>query len=303
MNHHSQITIFGASGLIGRHLVRRVAQTGAVIRVPTRDLEKSLVLKPMGGPGQIAPVLCALRSDASVAEAIGKADTVVNLVGTLYEKGRDSFQAIHVEGAARIARAARECGARRFIHVSSLAADKNSPASYGRSKAASEEAVRSIFPEATIIRPSLVTGPEDRFFSMFAKMARISPFLPLIGGGGTQFQPVYVGDVAEAMLRVLDSPDTQGKVYALGGPQIYTFRRLMEMMLEAMGIRRQFVAVPWGLATMLGTVMELLPCPPLTRDQVELLKSDNVVCPGKCVHTLSDLGVTPTPIETVLPVF
>ncbi len=303
MNHYSQMTIFGASGFIGRHFVQRVAQTGAVIRVPTRDLEKALILKPMGGPGQIAPVLCAMHSEASVAEAIGKADTVVNMIGSLYEKGRDSFQAVHVEEAARVARAARACGAKRFIHISSLAADKNCASAYGRSKAAGEDAVRAIFPEATIVRPSLVIGAEDQFFSLFAKMAKISPYLPLIGGGATQFQPVYVGDVAEAMMRVLQTPGAQGKTYALGGPQIYTFRRLMEMMLDAMRLQRRLVTVPWGIAQMLGTVMELLPCPPLTRDQVELLKTDCLVCPGKDVHTLGDLGVTPTPIETVLPVF
>lgn len=302
MSHVSQIAIFGASGFVGRHLVQRVAQTGAVIRVPTRDIEKSLILKPMGGPGHIAPVQCSLRSDASVAQAIGKAETVVNLVGTLHGKGRDGFQFAHVEGAARIARIARESGVKQFIHMSSLAADPASRSDYARTKAAGEEAVRAFFPDAAIFRPSLIVGPEDKFFSLFARMTRISPFLPLVGGGETQFQPVYVGDVAEAMFRVMGLHDPHGQVYALGGPQIYSFRQLLAILLETMKIQRRFITIPWGTAKMLGAAMEMLPSPLLTRDQVELLKADNIVCPGgQDVKTLGDLGIAPTPIEAILP--
>lgn len=300
MTSYPQIAIFGASGFIGRHFVQRAAQTGAVIRVLTRDIEKSLILKPMGDTGHIAPVYCSLRSDASVAEALGKAEIVVNLIGSLHESGRDSFQALHVEAAGRIARMAREAGAKRFIHVSSLAADAKSLSSYARTKAAGEDAVRSFYPNAAIIRPSLVIGPEDKFFSLFSRMARISPFLPLVGGGATQFQPVFVGDVAEAMFRAMNAASAEGHVYALGGPQIYSFRQLMVMMLEAMGIERRFVTIPWGLAKLLGAMMEILPSPLLTRDQVELLKTDNIVCPGHGVKTLSDLGITPTPIEATI---
>lgn len=303
MIHVAQIAVFGASGFIGRPLVQRIARTGALIRVPTRDLEKSLILKPMGDPGHIAPVFCSLRSDSSVAQAIGKAETVVNLIGTLHGKGHNGFQDVHVDGAARIARLARESGVKRLIHMSSLAADAQSSSAYARSKAAGEEAVRAYFPDAAIFRPSLVVGPEDKFFRMFSRMAKLSPFLPLIGGGETQFQPVCVGDVAEAMFRVLNASETGSgaQTYALGGPQIYSFRQMMTLMLEAMGIRRRFVSIPWGMAQALGAALEIIPNPPLTRDQVELLKTDNIICPESGLKTLGDLGITPTPIEAVLP--
>ncbi len=297
------ITILGASGFLGRHVVRRLATTGAVIRVPTRNPEKALALKPMGGPGQIVPILCHPRNDASVTNAIGAPDAVLNLVGILYERGQDTFQALHVEAAARIARVARERGARTFIHVSALGANATSPSSYARSKANGEQAVRAFFPEATILRPSLVFGPEDDFFNRFAAWSCVLPFLPLIGGGTTRFQPVYAGDVAEACLRALQNPNAQGRTYELGGPQTYSFRELLEMVLTLTGRRTRLLDIPWGMAKMKAALLNLLPRPPLTPDQVELLKTDNVLRGSAGIGTLQDLGIAPTALEIILPTY
>ena len=297
-----QLTIFGGSGFIGRHAVRRLAREGYVIRVPTRDPEKALPLKPAGDVGQIVPMLCNVRSDESVARAIGNSDAVINLIGILCERGRNTFEAMHVETAARIARVAKACGAKSFIQMSALGADAGSGSAYARSKAAGEQAVRTFFPEAAILRPSVVFGPEDNFFNMFAATARFAPFLPLIGGGGTKFQPVYVGDVAEAMTQILMQSGLQGQVYELGGPQVYSFRELLEIMMNETQRKRRLVDVPWGWAKLQAGLMELLPVPPLTRDQVEMLKSDNVLR-NKQAKTLRDLGITPTALEVILPTY
>ena len=220
-----QITVFGGTGFIGRHLIRRLAKTGAIIRVPTRDMEKALLLKPMGDVGQIVPITCNIQNDTSIAAAIGPSDAVINLVGILFEKGRKTFQSVHVETAARIARIAKEQGAARFVHISAIGAEATSASHYARSKASGEAAVRAFFPQATILRPSIVFGPEDDFFNRFAGMARLSPFLPLIGGGATKFQPVYVGDVAEAIIRAIEIPACAGKIFELGGPENTEFPR------------------------------------------------------------------------------
>ena len=201
MSFPKQITIFGGSGFIGRHTVRRLAGEGAIIRVPTRDPENALVLKPAGNVAQVVPIACNIRSDNSVAAAIGRSDAVINLLGILFERGRNTFEALHVETAARIARLAKEQGATQFIQMSALGADAGSFSVYARSKAAGEQAVRTFFPEAAILRPSIVFGPEDNFFNLFATLARFFPALPLINNGATNFQPVYVGDVAKAIER------------------------------------------------------------------------------------------------------
>lgn len=297
-----QITIFGGSGFIGRHIVRRLAATGVIIRVPTRDPEKALALKPAGDVGQIVPIPCALRHDTAVARAIGDSDAVINLIGILYENGRATFQSVHVELAARIARLARERGARAFLHMSALGADLQSSSQYARSKAAGEQAVHTFFPDAVIFRPSLVFGPEDNFFNRFASLARFSPALPLIGGGRTQFQPIYVGDIAEATLEGLTRPEIRGKTFMLGGPAVYSFRQLMELMLAETGRHRAFFSVPWGLAKLQAALFELLPHPLLTRDQVELLKTDTIIRDPKA-KTLRDLGLTPTALEVILPTY
>ncbi|MEX2650642.1 MAG: complex I NDUFA9 subunit family protein [Alphaproteobacteria bacterium] len=290
------VTIYGGSGFIGRHLVRRLAADGWRIRVAVRDPEAGLFLKPMGGVGQIALVRADVRDADAVGAAAAGADAIVNLVAILYEGGGRTFQAIHVDGAANIARAAAQAGVKRLVHVSAIGADKTSPAAYGRTKAQGEEAARAGFPGATILRPSIVFGAEDQFFNRFAALARVSPALPVIAGA-TRFQPVFVGDVAEAVRRCLDDPASAGKTYELAGPRVYTFRELLRYVLQVTGRRRLLVPVPTGIAMLQATVLELLPVPPLTRDQVRMLQRDNVAgVPG-----LAELGITPTPVESVVP--
>ncbi len=293
------ITVFGGSGFLGRHLVKRLAEGGARLRVAVRYPEAAGFLKPMGEVGQVVPLQANLRDEASVTRAVEGADAVVNLVGILYQRGRQRFRAVHVEGAARAARAAAAAGARRFVQVSAIGADADSPAEYGRTKAAGEAAVSEAFDGATIVRPSIIFGPEDDFFNRFAAMARLSPALPLIGFGHTRFQPVYVGDVAEAMARLLDDPASAGKTYELGGPRVYSFREIMALVLRETGRNRLLVPLPYPLAMMQARFLELLPVPPLTRDQVQLLKRDNVV--GGDAPGLADLGVTPTTVDAILP--
>ncbi len=290
------VTIFGGSGFIGRHLVRRLAADGWRIRVAVRDPEAGLFLKPMGDVGQIALVRADVRDADAVGAAAAGADAIVNLVAILYEGGGRTFQALHVDGAANIARAA--AGAGRLVHVSAIGADQASPARYGRTKAQGEEAVRAAFPGATLLRPGIVFGAEDQFFNRFAALARISPVMPVIAGA-TRFQPVFVGDVAEAVRRCLDDPATAGKTYELGGPRVYTFRELLAYVLEVTGRRRFLVAVPTGIAMLQATVLDWLPIPPLTRDQVLMLQRDNVA--GAGLPGLADLGITPTPVEAVVP--
>ena len=296
-----QITVFGANGFIGRHLVRRLAKTGAIIRVPTRHPEQALALKPMGDVGQITALPCSVRSDVSIRDAIGSSDAVINLIGILYENGQDKFQCLHVETAARLARCAKEQGVKQFVQMSALGASHQSMSAYAKSKAAGEQAVQTFFPEATLIRPSIVFGPEDGFFNLFASLALISPVLPLIGGGQTRFQPVYVGDVAEAVIHILQSPDARTRVYELGGPQVYTFESLLRLLLTVIHRHRCFMEIPWTLAKGLAFFLEFMPHPLLTRDQVELLKSDNIV--SGLHNTFHDLGIHPAAAEVILPTY
>jgi NADH dehydrogenase len=295
------ITVFGGSGFIGRYLVQRLARHGWIIRVAVRHPDRALFLKPMGAIGQITPIAASLRHEGSITAAVAGADAVVNLVGVLYERGTQGFADIHVDGAARVARAAKAAGAGTLVHMSALGADPASPAAYGRSKAAGEEAVRAAFPEAAIARPSVVFGPEDDFLNRFATMARFLPALPLIGGGETRFQPVYVGDVADALLRLVEDPATAARTYELGGPRVYSFRALMELMLQAIGRRRLLVPLPFALASLQAFFLEWLPVPPLTRDQVRLLKRDTVVGPNAL--TLADLGIAATAMESIIPTY
>jgi NADH dehydrogenase len=294
-------TVFGGAGFIGRYVVQRLARAGWRIRVPARNPDSALFLKPLGDVGQIVPMAANIRNELSVRRAIEGAGAVFNLVGILSERGRQSFDAVHREGAERIARIAAEMGAARLLHISALGADPQSPSKYARSKAAGEAAVRAAFPGATLFRPSIVFGPEDDFFNRFARLTRLLPALPLIGGGKTRFQPVYVGDVAEALAAALADPRTMGQIFELGGPQTYSFRQLMEILLAAVGRKRWLVPVPFPVATAQGAVLSLLPNPPLTRDQVKLLRRDNVVSglfPG-----LIELGVRPTALEAVIPTY
>jgi NADH dehydrogenase len=305
------VTVFGGSGFIGRYLVQRLARQGWIIRVAVRHPDRALFLKPMGAVGQITPVAASLRHEGSIAAAVAGADAVVNLVGILHEgslparmlfpRAVQRFADIHAEGAARVARAAKAAGTATFVQMSALGADPLSPSNYARSKAAGERAVRSIFPDARIARPSVVFGPEDDFLNRFATMARFLPALPLIGGGKTRFQPVYVGDVADALLRMVEDPATAGATYELGGPRVYSFRALMELLLREIGRRRLLIPLPFGVASLQAFFLEWLPVPPLTRDQVRLLKRDTVVGPNALA--LADLGITPTAMELVIPTY
>jgi NADH dehydrogenase len=294
-------TVFGGSGFIGRHLIKRLAKTGTIIRVATRHPSNANFLRTNGAVGQIIPIATNIHDDASVAAAVRDADIVINLIGILYESGVNTFSGTQGDAPGRIARAAKAAGVQRFIQMSAIGADAGSTSEYARSKAAGEQAVLKAFPEATILRPSVVFGPEDGFFNRFGAMARISPVLPLIGGGHTKFQPVYVGDVADAVMKALENPAAPGKTYELGGPRVYSFREILELVLAETRRKRFMVTVPWSVAEFQGKILGKLPKPLLTLDQVELLKRDNVVAPGAA--TLNDLGIAPTAAEVIVPTY
>jgi NADH dehydrogenase len=298
------VTVFGASGLVGRHTVRALAQAGWRIRAVCRHPNLANYLLPAGLPGQIQLFKGNVRDDDSVARALAGADAAANLTGVLYSRGKQSFDALHANAAGRIGRLAREAGVKALVHVSAIGADVDADSSYAESKGRGERALREEFPGATILRPSLVFGPEDQFFNKFAWLARLSPVLPLIGGGRTKFQPVFVGDVAAAILGALNDPAAHGKTYELGGPTVYTFKELMRLILRETGRRRLLVPVPFFLASIKAIFLQLpslfLPIAPLlTIDQVRLLKSDNVVHEG--VLTLADLGIVPVAVEAIVP--
>lgn len=297
-------TVFGGSGFIGRHLIRRLAKAGYIVRIAARRPHQANFLKTAGAVGQIVPWAVDVRDDASVARAVKDADVVVNLIGALYETAPWSFETVHINAPTRIARLAKEAGVERLVHVSALGADANSESAYARSKAAGDKAVLGAFPEATILRPSIVFGPEDRFFNKFAAMAQISPVLPLIGGGKTRFQPVCVNDLADAIVAVIGRDEAKGRTYELGGPNTYTFKELMKLMLKEIERPNRFLLpIPWRLSETLGGILEKVPfiAPLLTRDQVELLKKDNV-CSGR-EPGFEELGITPTAPEVILPTY
>ncbi|MFC5357511.1 complex I NDUFA9 subunit family protein [Azospirillum himalayense] len=305
MSYRSEVvTVFGGSGFVGRHLIRRLAKTGAIVRVVSRHPNKANFLKTAGSVGQIVPMAADVKDDQSVARAIQGADTVINLIGTLYERGAWTFQTVHVDAPARIARIAKASGVRRLVHVSAIGADARSASAYAKSKAAGEQAVAQAFPGATIIRPSIVFGPEDGFFNKFAAMAQVSPALPLIGGA-TKFQPVYVGDLADAIAAAATLDSATGRTFELGGPRVYSVKELMQLMLREIRRKRFLVPVPWNVAETLGGLLEKVPpivAPPLTRDQVEMLRTDNVAAPG--APGFKELGITNlSSCEVVLPTY
>ncbi len=271
------ITIFGGSGFVGRYVVQKFADKGDLIRVAVRNPIAAHFLKPLGEVGQIIPVQTSLLSLKDLTRVIRGADIVVNLVGILYEKGPQTFEALHVEGARRVAEKAAEFGVSRVLHMSALGANKNSRSRYASTKARGEEAVLKHFPQATIFRPSVIFGPDDSFLNRFAQMALISPFLPLVGGGKNLFQPIYAGDVAECFLKASLNAEARGKTYELGGPSIYTFKELLEFLLKIIHHKRFLLPLPFSLAKGIATLTQFLPTPPLTPDQVELLKQDNVI--------------------------
>jgi NADH dehydrogenase len=295
------VTVFGGSGFLGRYLVKRLAADGCRVRVAVRDPEAAAFCKPMGDVGQVVPVQANLRHPASVERAVAGADAVVISVGVLYESGSQSYAAVHVNGPARVAQAAAKAGVKRLLHVSAIGADPEGPSKYARSKAAGEIRVREAFPGASIVRPSIVFGPEDSFFNRFANMARYAPALPLIGGGETRFQPVYVGDVAQAMDTMLGDDRWAGQTAELGGQRIYSFKQLMQYICEVTGRRRWLLPVPFELMRPLAAVAGLLPVPPITVDQLDQLTVDNVV--GEGVVTLAELGIEPRTVEAVVPTY
>ncbi len=270
------VTVFGGSGFLGRHVVRALAKRDYRVRVAVRRPELAGHLQPMGRVGQIHAVQANLRYPQSIAAALRDADVAINLVGILFERGRQRFDAVQTAGAEAVARAATAAGA-PLVHVSAIGADANSSSHYARSKAEAERLVLAAHPAATIFRPSILFGPEDDFFNRFAALACVSPALPLVGGGHTRFQPVFAGDVGEAIALAVDGRTRPGAIYELGGPQVRTFRELMEFMLATIRRRRLLVPVPFGAMKLQAAFAQLLPKPPITPDQVELLKSDNVV--------------------------
>ncbi|PSJ56521.1 complex I NDUFA9 subunit family protein [Kumtagia ephedrae] len=296
------VTVFGGSGFVGRHVVRALAKRGYQVRVATRRPDLAGHLQPLGNVGQIQAVQANLRVRWSVDRAVQDADHVINLVGILYEGGKQRFAAVQEVGARAVAEAARAVGA-GLTHGSALGADARSQSVYARTKAKGEEAVLETVPNAVIYRPSIVFGPEDQFFNRFANMARFSPVLPLIGGGTTKFQPVFVGDVAEAIARSVDAKVEGGKIYELGGPQVLTFRQCMEEMLDIIERKRLLVSVPWSIASLQGAILGMLPKPLLTSDQVTLLRTDNVVSEAaeREGRTFATIGLQPQTIATILP--
>lgn len=299
------VTVFGGSGFIGRHVVRALVRRGYRVRAAVRRPDLAGHLQPLGAVGQIHAVQANIRNRASIDRAVAGADAVVNLVGILYETGRQRFDAVQGFGPGAVARAAAAAGITRMVQVSAIGADPESRSGYARSKAAGEAAVLEGQPGAVILRPSIVFGPEDDFFNRFAAMARISPMLPLIGGGHTRYQPVYVADVAEAAARAVEGRARAGTIYELGGPEIRTFRELMEFILAETGRSRLLVPVPFGLATLQARLLQLLPKPLLTVDQVRLLQHDTVVSQAAIdeERTLTGLGIDPTAMETVVPTY
>ena len=296
---YNVVTVFGGSGFLGRSVVGALARRGAHVRVACRRPDEALRCKPMGDVGQVAPMAANIRNEASVRAAVEGADAVVNLVGILYERGRQKFSAVHRDGADLIAQASAAAGVAQLVHVSAIGADPGAASIYARSKGEGEQAIKAAFEKAVILRPSILFGPDDDFFNRFAAWARIAPVLPLIGGGQTQFQPAYVGDVAEAVVAALENSQTAGRTYELGGPQIYTFRQLLELILTVTGRNRLLVPVPFWAAMLKAFFLELSPVPLLTLDQVRLLRRDNVVTEGAA--GFSDLGISTTAPEVILP--
>jgi NADH dehydrogenase len=298
------VTIYGGSGFVGRYIARRMASAGWRVRVAVRRPNEAMHVKPYGVPGQVEPVFCNIRDDASVRAVMRGADAVVNCVGTFDRGGRNNFHAVQDEGATRIARIAAEDGVAQLVHLSAIGASAASESIYARTKAAGEAGILAHFPQAIILRPSVIFGAEDQFFNRFAGMARLSPAIPVVGGA-TRFQPVHVDDVAQAAAKAAMGLAEPG-IYELGGPEVASFRELMALMLRVIRRRRLILGIPFGIASVMAAVMEfaetitfgLVP-PQITRDQVRSLRSDNVVSVG--ARTFSDLGIDPVAMEAVLP--
>ncbi len=299
------VVVVGGSGFVGRYVVRLLAQRGWRIKIVCRHPERAGFLQPLGNVGQIYVVQGDIKEARSLRDAIRGADAIVNLAGILTQKGRQNFEDIHIEGARRMAEAAKTFEICNYVYVSALGANPKSKALYARSKALAEQKTLAVCPRAIILRPSLIFGEEDNFFNRFAAMARYSPFLPAIGFGQTKFQPVYVGDVARAVVAALEGRGRPGTIYELGGPDIYTMKELLHMAQRFSGRKERTIPIPFGLATLQGAVLQYLPGQILTLDQVRMLRANSVISPKarRENNTLAALGITPTPIEAVVPVY
>jgi len=297
------VTVFGGSGFLGRHVVRALLKRGWRVRAAVRRPDLAGYLQPLGMVGWVQPIQANLRYRWSVDRAVENADAVVNLVAIMTQRGRQSFEAVNVFGARAVAEAARGAGIDRVVHVSALGASPDGPSDYARTKAAGEAAVFETLPDSVVMRPSIMFGPEDHFFNRFAGMARTSPALPLIGGGKTLFQPVFAGDVARAIADAVEGQARPGTIYELGGPEVHSFRACMEIMLEVIGRKRLLVPLPWGIAGLMGSVLQYLPGKVLTADQVRQLRVDSVVSRAAEAEgrTIGAFGIEPTTIEAVLP--
>jgi NADH dehydrogenase len=303
LNNRSLITLYGGSGFVGRHVVRALAKTGARMRVAVRRPELAGHLQPLGGVGQINAVQANVRFPDSLLAAADGADAVVNLVGILFPSGKQTFKSVQDEGARHVAEAARAAGVQALVHVSAIGASADSASVYARSKAAGEAAVKDVFPDAVILRPSVVFGPEDDFFNRFAALARIAPILPLIGGGKTRFQPVFAGDVAKAVIAGLTGQAHARAPYELGGPEVLTLKQVMQRVLDYTMRKRLLVPEPFWLAKLQAFFLQLLPKPPLTIDQVRLLQTDTVVSDTakRDKRTLEGLGIEAVAIAAIVP--
>jgi NADH dehydrogenase len=297
-----QVTVFGGSGFIGRAMVRALAQRGLLVRVACRRIELAEPVKTAGDVGQITLMRANLRVPQSVAAAIAGSEAVINAAGIPFQRGRQRYQAVHVGGARAIADAARAAGVERLVHLSGIGADQRSSKNrYIRSKVEAEDAVVAGFETATILRPSVVFGPDDVMFNRMARIASLAPFVPVVGNGMAKVQPVFVGDVARAAVAVLERPDTARSVFELGGPRIYTYREIAALTLREIDRSKPIIGMPAALMKIAGFFAEFLPVPPLTYDQVDLLTHDNVVRPG--ANSLATLGIVPTAAEVILPTY
>lgn len=297
------VTVFGGSGFLGRHVVRALLKRGWRVRAAVRRPDLAGHLQPLGMVGWVQPIQANLRNRPSVERAVQGADAVVNLVAILSETGRQRFEAVHVFGARAVAEATRAAGIERLVHISAIGADPQSPSDYARTKAEGERAVFDTIAGATVIRPSIIFGPEDHFFNQFAGLARFMPALPLVGGGHTRFQPVFVGDVAAAIADAVEGKARDATVYELGGPEIKTFRECLELMLAEIDRKRLLMPLPWPLAAFAASILQFLPGKLLTPDQVRLLRVDNVVSEAarQDKRTLAGLGIAPTSLAAILP--
>ena len=298
METRSVATVFGGSGFLGRYVVKRLAAAGYVTRVAVRDTEGAMFLRPMGRVGQIVPMFASLAQEATIAQAVEGASVVVNLIGILAERRSGDFTRIQAEAPGRIARLAAAAGATRMVQISAIGADPASPSLYAQTKAAGEAAVLAAMPSATVLRPSLVFGAEDKFFNRFAAMGALLPFMPVIAGD-TKMQPVYVGDVADAVMAGLTGLETPGRTFELGGPRVWTFREILAYILKETRRNRPLINIPMSVARFQASIAEKLPTKPFTRDQLLLLSKDNVVAAG--MAGLTELGIAGTPVELVVP--